>query len=93
MNEQIKKASSQKPERNFISGAEKKFRSVQYNLRSVNRNVMTKKDQEDIAYSINLINQYGFEFFPNHFVFDEINKLDALVNTLLEKENGRYVRT
>ena len=86
------KKTHKKEEKNFMSLAERKYKSALHNLKSVNRNIMTKQQQVDISYLINDIEKHGFDFFPNHYVFDKIEELEEIINNLLKQENGRYVR-
>lgn len=42
--------------------------------------------EKEIAYLINKIETYGFEFFPNHYIFDDVVKLQALSKQLYEPQ-------
>jgi len=46
---------------------------------------LTKDVQKDVAHLINEINQYGFDFFPNHYQWE---RLDALEKHLNNYNNG-----
>lgn len=41
-----------------------------------------KRKEEEIAYLINKIETYGFDFYPNHYIFDDVVKLEKLVMEL-----------
>ena len=55
----------------YKSPLEGKFKKAMYMLRG-KQNVIEKTDQIDLAHAINKVNQYGFNFFPNMYVYDEI---------------------
>lgn len=52
------------------------------NLRRINPKRRTKELDQEIAHTIKKIEDYGFKFFPNHYVFDDVVKLEGLVEKL-----------
>ena len=55
----------------YKSPLEGKFKKAMYMLRG-KQNVIEKSDQVDLAYAINKINQYGFNFYPNMQIYDDV---------------------
>lgn len=62
-----------------ISLAERKFSWVKNTLRKVRNNV-SREDQVEIAHLMKSIQDYGFSFFPNHYVFDQIQQLESILS-------------
>lgn len=63
------------------SAAEKRFNGIKARIRSVKeRGVVFDKQLEiDLSYQINLIESYGFEFFPNFYLMDELDTLETII--------------
>lgn len=60
------------------SAAERRFRAAVFKIRGVGRIGIDKLVQVDIAHLINKIESYGFNFFPNHYIFDDIVALEDI---------------
>lgn len=65
-----------------ISGLESRYRRAIASMRACKTNKDTKALEFDIAHTINKIDQYGFEFFPNHFIRNDVIRLEAMINQL-----------
>ena len=65
-----------------LCAAERRFKAAIYRLRSIGRANFAKQIHEDVAYHINKIERYGFGFFPNHYVFDDIVALEDIATKL-----------
>lgn len=65
-----------------VSGLEYRYRRAVAISRSCKMTRETKALEQDIAHTINRIDQYGFSFFPNHFIRDEVLQFEAMVNQL-----------
>jgi len=55
----------------YKSPLEGKFKKAMYMLRG-KHSIIETGDQIDLAYAINKVKQYGFNFFPNMYIYDEI---------------------
>lgn len=53
-------------------------------LREVTRGNLSREEQEWVAYKINHIDTYGFEFIPNHYVMTEVVELEKFAQSKLE---------
>lgn len=73
----------------FVSGVEKKFDKVKDNLRRVDRRFLKKQDAEDLAYKIHQIESYGFSFHPNVYVWNEVEELNQMTRSLINKQKER----
>lgn len=71
-----------KPQARRVTGLEHRYRRAVAIARSCKTNRNTKSLECDIAHVIDTIDRYGFEFFPNHFIRDEVIKFEAMVNQL-----------
>lgn len=54
-------------------------------LRKVGRGNLTRDEQEDVAHTLNYIESYGFGFVPNHYVMDEVVKLERFAKEKLNE--------
>lgn len=61
-----------------LTAAERRYRAAVSKLRSIPRNTIPKETQVELAHMINDIESYGFNFFPNHYIFESIIKLESL---------------
>jgi hypothetical protein len=68
-----------------MCAAERRFRSAVYKVRGIGRSKIAKETQVELAHLVNNVETYGFGFFPNHYVFEDIIKIEQIV-TALEKE-------
>jgi len=75
-------ATEKKNNNNTMSAAERRYRAASSKLRSIQRSTIQKEDQVELAHLIGYIESYGFAFFPNHYVYDEIVRLESIVNKL-----------
>jgi len=64
------------------SAALRRFNSTINELRNITRGNIKIDDQKEIAHLINEIEQYGFDFFPNHYVYDKVVELEVFVRKL-----------
>lgn len=60
------------------SAAESRFYGITSRLRQ-NRE-LSKEQQKDAAHIIHKIQQYGFDFFPNHYLWEDLNTLESIAN-------------
>lgn len=67
-----------------LSSAERRFRSVMHQLRTKNR-PSDKETQVEISHHVKKIHDYGFGFFPNHYVMDSIIALEGISNRIQGK--------
>lgn len=65
-----------------MCAAERRYRSAIYKVRGIGRSRIEKSVQEELAHLINKVESYGFFFFPNHYVFDEIIAIEKIAATL-----------
>lgn len=61
---------------------ENRFNRAAAILRSLRVDTETKELQKDIEWKRHEIEQYGFVFFPNMFVFDKAAEFESLVDEL-----------
>lgn len=74
---------SQKPESHLkVSGLEYRYRRAVALARSCKTTRETKALEIDIAHTINHIDKYGFEFFSNHYIRDEVLRFEAMISQL-----------
>lgn len=73
---------NQQPRRANKSAAEKRFNGIKNRIHSARTEKgieFDKQLQEDLAYQINHIESYGFGFVPNHYLMDELDKLENII--------------
>lgn len=63
-----------------MSLAERRYNSVMWSVRK-NRNLFTKDDQLEISHISKEIQDYGYNWFPNHYLIDTISKLENLISS------------
>lgn len=63
-----------------VSLAERRYNSVMWSVRK-NRNLFTKDDQLEISHISKEIQDYGYNWFPNHYLIDTVSKLENLVSS------------
>lgn len=68
-----------------MCAAERRYRTAIYKVRGIGRSRIEKSTQEELAHLINKVESYGFGFFPNHYVFNDIIAIEQIVSAL-EKE-------
>lgn len=73
-----------------MKGIEVRFRKAQELMRRLRVTSETKGLQKDIAFTMQEIEQYGFEWFPNHYVGDQIIQFEAMINQLKEHTSTNY---
>lgn len=61
-----------------MSLAESRFKSVMWNIRK-NRGKFGELEQRDISYNIKQIQDYGYNWFANHYLMDSIERLEKIV--------------
>lgn len=86
---------NQNRERTKLKPIERQYRNI---LARLHRLKWTKSDtgadtqelEEEISWKIQRIEQYGFVFFANHYLFDEVRSLSKMAHQLEEtmKANG-----
>jgi len=69
-----------KPRR--VPAIEGLYRKTRARMRNLRTTMETKELQIEIANEINTIETYGFRWFPNHYIFDNVNRLAKLVDEL-----------
>lgn len=62
-----------------ICAAERRYRTAIYKIRGIGRSRLDKETQVELAHLINKVEEYGFGFFPNHYVFDDIVAIEKIV--------------
>lgn len=72
----------------FVTGVEKKFRKAVSNMRQLDRKLLTVEETKNLAYLINDVEKYGFNFFPNVYVWDNVDRLTKYVRHLSAKQKG-----
>lgn len=65
-----------------VSSLEHRYRRAIATIRSCRTNQDTKALEVDITHNINYIESYGFDFFPNHYVRDQVLLLEAMAHQL-----------
>lgn len=81
-NTRQKAANTASKSKKSVCAAERRYRNAIFKIRAVGRSQISKQEQVDIAYHINTVESYGFGFFPNHYVFDNIVALESIATTL-----------
>ena len=76
------KATNKRPS---IGAAERRYRTAISKLRVISRHRIDKKTQVELAHLINKIDSYGFNFFPNLYVYDDVIALEGYVEKLNSK--------
>lgn len=59
-----------------------RYNRIMRDLHGLRPNPKTKEIEKDVAYLINKIQAYGFEYFPNHYIFDDVAELEQKVKQL-----------
>lgn len=73
------------PRAPFVHKSFGRYKNVVWLLRKLGRVNFSKEEQEDIAHSLNQIDNYGFGFIPNHYVMDEVVRLERFALARLEE--------
>lgn len=58
-----------------------RFKKAKLHMKQ-NSQYMTKETQIDVAFLIRDIQNYGFEFFPEHYIEEKINELESISETI-----------
>lgn len=75
-----------------MKGIEVRFRRAQEAMRSMRVTPETKELQKDLAWMMREIEEYGFAFFPNHYVGDQVIQFEAMVKQLEEHPSTKAKR-
>lgn len=62
-----------------VPPAKRRFYNAISGLREIGRINLTSLQQVEVAHAINRIEQYGFDFFPNLYVMDDVIYLENIV--------------
>lgn len=65
-----------------VKPVEQRFNRSEASLRSLHVSTDTKDLQKEIEWARREIQQYGFSFFPNLYVFDKVKEFERLVDEL-----------
>lgn len=65
-----------------VSGLEHRYRRAVATIRSFRPSKETKELEKDIVHTIQHIQNYGFEFFPNHYIRDDVIRLEGMARQL-----------
>lgn len=60
------------------SAAESRFTGIMNRLRR--QRDLKREQQVEAAHIINKIQSYGFSFFPNHYLWEDLDRLDTIAN-------------
>lgn len=67
---------------NRMSAAEKRFNGVMRRVKGVKAaDGLSRSQEEDIAHIVNDIQRYGFNFMPNHYIFDKVDMIENVLNS------------
>ncbi|WGH49836.1 hypothetical protein [Alishewanella phage vB_AspM_Slickus01] len=69
-----------------ISAAETRYNFLVRKLRKIRD--LTKQTQQEIAWLFKEITDYGFNFFPNHYLWNNLDKLEAILNEQTAKQGA-----
>ena len=69
-----------KQNRHHIPAAKKRYDGICLRLRGY-RGQLSQKQEREIAYLLNDIESYGFEFYPNHYHWDNLDQLESILNS------------
>jgi len=70
-----------------MKGIEVRYRKAQEKMRRLRVTSDTKELQKDISFKMQEIESYGWAFFPNHFVGDQVIEFEAMVKQLAEHQS------
>jgi len=54
-----------------------RYMRARHSLRSIS---LTKNNQKEIMFLIQRIEDYGFNFFPDHYIRDQVVELEAILD-------------
>ncbi len=63
-------------------GIEIRYNKLRSRLRALRLKEETKDIQVEIAHEIDTIERHGFSFFPYHYIYDNVQRLHELVESL-----------
>lgn len=63
-----------------MSLAERRYNTAMWTIRK-NRTAFTRDDQMEISRISKEIQDYGYNWFPNHYLIDTISKLENLISS------------
>ena len=72
------------PRQRKVSLAERRYTAVMWVIRK-NRQLFNKQDQVEISHISKEIQDYGYSWFPNHYLMDTITKLEDMITRTLPK--------
>ena len=67
--------------KNKLSASEKRYNGIISRVRGL-RNKLTKQQETELAYMVNDIDSYGFNFFANHYTYEKVDNLEKYVNSI-----------
>lgn len=68
--------------RERLSGAEKRFNGLKKRLKGLGySDSLSKNQQVEVAHILREIDSYGFQFFPNHYLFDKIDQIEKVLDS------------
>jgi hypothetical protein len=65
-----------------VKPVENRFNRAARKLRNLHVSIDTREIQQDIEWQRRDIIAYGFEFFPNHYIYDRVKEFEFMVDSL-----------
>lgn len=73
---------SSQPRQRKVSLAERRYNAAMWAIRK-NRQLFNKHEQLEISHISKEIQDYGYNWFPNHYLMDTITKLENMITGAL----------
>lgn len=70
----------------YVPASQIRYNGIRSRMRGLKR--LPKKFEVEISHMINTIESYGFDFFPNHYLWELLDKVESLLDqAIMEKAN------
>tara|TARA_B100000700_G_C14949068_1_gene810745 strand:+ start:1092 stop:1346 length:255 start_codon:yes stop_codon:yes gene_type:complete len=81
----LRKTHRTKSNRKHVPAARKRYDGICSRLRGM-RGDLTNENEVEIAYLLKDIEDYGFDFYPNHYNWERLDRLENIMNSALRTE-------
>jgi hypothetical protein len=77
---------SRNKQQNRSKPLEVRFNRVLSQLHACRTTYATRALEKDIAHTVNHIERYGFQWFPNVYVYDDVIQIEGMVRQLQHEQ-------
>jgi hypothetical protein len=70
----------------YVPASQIRYNGIRSRMRGLKR--LPKNIETEISYTINEIESYGFDFFPNHYLWELLDKVESLLDRAINQKNG-----